>query len=148
MIRVVSFFLIVFAFGCKEKTIDYSGIWIAKGGNFENKLVIDKIPGKKECYKFSFSGWRYSYDSYTKQNTKFSGNMNEDFFIIQIEKGKAFYSDDNRIENKKFPIYSEGEERCKLFFTFSENAIKVISSDCDLIYGGYGVTFDGVYSKN
>ena len=147
MIRVVSIFLIVLVFGCKEKTKDYSGSWTAKGANFENTLVLNKILGQKDCYKFSFSGWRYSYDSYTKQNIKFSGNMNEDFFIIQIDKGKAFYSDDKRIENKEFPIYNEGEEHCKLFFAFNEDTIKVNSSDCHLIYGGYGVTFDGNYLK-
>ena len=148
MIRVVSIFIIVLVFGCKEKTKDYSGSWIAKGGDFKNTLVLNKIPGQKDCYKFSFSGWRLSYDSYSKRNIKFSGNMNEDFFIIQIDKGKAFYSDDNRIENKEFPIYNEGEERCKLFFVFNEDTIKVNSSDCHLIYGGYGVTFDGNYSKH
>lgn len=147
MIRVVSILLIVLVFGCKEKNKDYSGIWISKGGDFENTLVLDKIPGKKDRYKFSFSGWRFSYDSYTKRNIKFSGNMKEDFFVIKIEKGKAFYSDDDRIENKEFPIYNEGEERCKLLFGFNDNTIEVKSSDCHLIYGGYGVTFDGVYSK-
>ena len=140
--------LIIIPLGCQKSTTDFSGNWTAKGANFENTLVLNKIPGQKDCYKFSFSGWRYSYDSYTKQNIKFSGNMDEDFFILQIDKGKAFYSDDNRIENKEFPIYNEGEERCKLFFAFNEDTIKVNSSDCHLIYGGYGVTFDGNYSKH
>ena len=146
--KLIFIYFTIITFSCQKSTTDFSGNWIAKGANFENTLVLNKMPGQKDIYKFSFSGWRYSYDSFTKQNIKFSGNMNEDLFVIQIDKGKAIYSDDNRIENKEFPIYNEGEERCKLFFAFNEDTIKVKSSDCHLIYGGYGVTFDGVYSKN
>ena len=42
---------------------------------------------------------------------------------------------------------SEGEERCKVFFEFDKETIRVITKDCSMIYAGYGVYFDGEYKK-
>ena len=131
----------------EESAIDYSGKWMAVGDNFENNLELEKIEGKPNTYKFSFDGWRETYDPLTSQNIRFGGYMSEDFFTIEIKEGKAYYSDDNRIESGEFPLYSEGEKRCKLFFEFKDQTISLNTTDCHLIYGGRGVLFDGVYKK-
>lgn len=139
--------LSVLMVSCGESTIDYTGTYMASGDNFENKLILEKIVGKKEMYKFSFSGWRESYDPLARQNIRFGGNMSEDFFTIEIKEGKAHYSDDSRIETGEFPLYREGEQRCKLLFEFNDQTINIKTTDCHLIYGGRGVLFDGVYNK-
>lgn len=127
---------------------DYSGSWISAGDTFENTLTLEKIVGNPDTYKFSFAGWRESYDPFSKENIRFGGYMSEDFFTIEIIEGKANYSDDNRIESGEFPLYSEGEERCKLWFEFNDQTITVKSAGCHLIYGGRGVLFDGVYRRS
>lgn len=147
MKNLVYIFLSVLLVSCEESATDYSGKWIAKGDNFENNLVLEKLTGEKHMYKFSFIGWRESYDPLARQNIRFGGNMSEEFFIIEIKEGKAYYSDDDRIESGEFSLYSEGEERCKLLFEFNDKTINIKTTSCDFIYGGRGVLFDGVYKK-
>ena len=36
---------------CKQST-DYSGSWVSSGDNFENTLIIEKIEGEQDSYKF------------------------------------------------------------------------------------------------
>jgi len=57
------------------------------------------------------------------------------------------YSDDGREFSEEFPLYNDGEERCKLFFELTSNKIIVKTESCHFIYGGKGVLFDGVYKK-
>ena len=147
MKNLVYIFLSVLLVSCEESATDYSGKWIAKGDNFENNLVLEKLTGEKHMYKFSFIGWRESYDPLARQNIRFGGNMSEEFFIIEIKEGKAYYSDDDRIESGEFSLYSEGEERCKLLFEFNDKTINIKTTGCHLIYGGRSVLFDGVYNK-
>ena len=126
---------------------DYSGSWISFGDRFENTLVLEKIEGKENTYKFSFDGWRNSYDSFAGQIIKFKGGMTEEFFRIEIKENKAYYSDDGLVLDEEFPLYNQGEERCKVYFTFNKDSITVQTKDCHLIYGGFGVAFDGIYKK-
>ena len=131
---------------CKQST-DYSGSWMSAGDNFENKLTLEKVEGKQDRYKFSFNGWRISYDVLAKQNTKFLGGMDDEVFTIEVKNQKAKYSDDGREFSEEFPLYNEGEERCELYFEFTNNKIIVKTESCHFIYGGKGVLFDGVYKK-
>lgn len=147
MKNLIYIFLSVLLVSFDESATDYSGKWIAKGDNFENNLVLEKLAEEKHMYKFSFLGWRESYDPLTRQNIRFGGNMSEDFFVIEIKEGRAYYSDDDRIESGEFPLYSKGEERCKLLFEFNDKTINIKTTSCDFIYGGRGVLFDGVYKK-
>lgn len=133
-------------FSSKQST-DYSGFWINSGDNFENTLTLEKIEGKEDTYKFTFNGWRISYDVYAKQNIKFSGGMNDEVFIIKVKDNQAVYSDDGREFEEGWSLYNEGEERCKVNFEFNKNSIKVKTEACSLIYGGFGVSFKGDYKK-
>jgi hypothetical protein len=131
---------------CKQ-SIDYSGSWKSAGDNFENTLTLEKVEGKQDRYKFSFNGWRISYDVLAKQNIKFLGGMNDEVFVIEVKENQAVYSDDGREFSEEFPLYNEGEERCKLYFELTNNKIIVKTESCHFIYGGKGVLFDGVYKK-
>jgi len=144
-----------------SQNIDYTGKWtnssppstvssikIIPGEKFENNLTLQKIKNEDDTYKFTFFGWRDSYDSYARQIIKFSGEMLEDHFVIEIRDNKGYYSDDILVLDSELPIYNEGEERCKVYFKFEKNTIKVKTKACSLIYGGFGVTFDGTYKRN
>lgn len=131
---------------CKQST-DYSGSWKSAGDNFENTLTLEKVEGKQDTYKFSFNGWRISYDILAKQNIKFLGGMNDEVFIIEVKENQAVYSDDGREFSEEFLLYREGEERCKLLFEFNDKTINIKTTGCHLIYGGRSVLFDGVYNK-
>lgn len=126
---------------------DYSGSWISSGDNFQNTLTLEKIDGTQNIYKFSFDGWRISYDTFTKQDIRFSGEMKDEVFLIEIKQEKAIYSDDGREFEEGWELYLEGEERCKVYFEFDDYLIKVKTVDCSFIYGGYGVSFDGDYLR-
>lgn len=131
---------------CKQ-SIDFSGSWMSAGDNFENTLTLEKVEGKQDTYKFSFDGWRKSYDTFVDQEVKFLGGMNDEVFVIEVKNKKAMYSDDGREFSEEFPLYNEGEDRCKLFFELTNNKITVKTESCHFIYGGKGVLFDGVYKK-
>lgn len=144
-----------------SQKIDYTGEWtdssptstvssieIIPGEKFENTLTLEKIKNEDDSYKFTFFGWRDSYDIYTKQVIKFSGEMLADHFVIEVIDNKAYYNDDALVEDGELPLYSEGEERCKVYFIFNKDSITVQTRDCNFIYGGFGVTFDGIYKKN
>jgi hypothetical protein len=131
---------------CKQ-SIDYSGSWVSSGDNFENTLILEKIEGEQDSYKFSFNAWRKSYDTYASQDVKFLGRMNNKVFVINVKDKQAVYSDDVREFSEEFPLYNDGEERCKVYFKFDEDSIKVNTKACSLIYVGFGITFDGIYLK-
>ena len=126
---------------------NYQGQWSASDKAFENILTLEKIDEKENIYQFSFDGWRKSYDTFTKQIIRFPGSMTEDRFIVQIIDNYGYYTDDIIVEVDDLPLYSEGEERCKVFFEFGKETIRVITKDCSMIYAGYGVYFDGEYKK-
>ena len=67
-----AFLLILITIFSSKQSTDYSGSWINSGDDFENTLTLEKIDGKQDNYKFTFNGWRISYDVYAKQNIKFS----------------------------------------------------------------------------
>jgi hypothetical protein len=126
---------------------NYQGQWSASDKAFENILTLEKLDDKEDIYQFSFDGWRKSYDTFTKQIIRFPGSMTEERFIVQIIDNYGYYSDDILVEVDDFPLYNKGEERCKVFFEFNEETIRVITKDCSMIYAGYGVYFDGEYKK-
>ena len=126
---------------------NYQGQWSAIGEAFENILILEKIDEKEDIYQFSFDGWRKSYDTFTKQIIRFPGSMTEDRFKVQIIDNYGYYTDDTLVEVDDFPLYNKGEERCKVFFEFGKETIRVITKDCSMIYAGYGVYFDGEYKK-
>ena len=134
----------ILVFGQDE---NYQGQWSSSGEAFENTLTLEKIDEKEDVYQFSFVGWRKSYDTFTKQIIRFSGSMREDKFIVQIIGNYGYYTDDTLVEVDNFPLYKEGEERCKVFFEFGKETIRIITKDCSMIYAGYGVYFDGEYKK-
>ena len=144
-----------------SQNIDYTGGWADSSPpstissnettieeKFENNLNLEKIKNKDDSYKFTFFGWRASYDKYSRQVVKFPGQMLADHLVIEVRDNKAYYSDDDLVEDGELPIYREGEDRCKVYFTFNKDSIIVKTQDCDFIYGGAGVTFDGTYKKN
>lgn len=131
-----------------KQSTDYSGTWVNSGDKFENKLTLEKIEGDLNTYKFSFDGWRKSYDSFTDQEVKFLGGMNDEVFIIELDENQAVYSDDLREFKEDWSLYNEGEQRCKVYFEFNKDSIKIITEACSLIYGGFGVSFDGDYKYN
>ena len=127
---------------------NYQGQWSASGEAFENILTLEKIDEKEDIYQFSFDGWRKSYDTFTKQIIRFPGSMTEKRFVVQIIDNYGYYTDDKLVEVDDFPLYNEGEERCKVFFEFDNQTIRVITKDCSMIYAGYGVYFDGEYTRS
>ena len=144
-----------------SQNIDYTGEWVDLsppstvsssetiiGEKFENTLTLEKIKNKDDSYKFTFFGWRDSYDKYARQVIKFSGQMLADYFVIEVRGNKAYYNDDALVEDGELLLYREGEERCKVYFTFNKDSITVKTQDCNFIYGGFGVAFDGTYKKN
>jgi len=137
--------LILLTFLGYNQSTDYSSSWFSSGDDFENTLTLEKIEGRKDTYKFTFSGWRISYDVYAKQNIKFSGGMNDEVFIIKVKDNQAVYSDDGREFEEGWSLYNEGEERCKVYFEFNKYSVKVKTRACSLVYGGFGVSFDGEY---
>ena len=75
-----------------SQNTDYSGEWtdsspastvssvkIIPGEKFENTLTLEKIKDEENLYKFTFFGWRDSYDRYAKQVIKFSVEMLADY---------------------------------------------------------------------
>ena len=144
--KYIILLIFITSLSCKRST-DYSGSWMSAGDNFENKLTLEKVEGKQDRYKFSFNGWRISYDVLAKQNIKFLGGMDDEVFVIEVKENQAMYSDDGREFSEEFPLYNEGEERCELYFEFTNNKIIVKTESCHFIYGGKGVLFDGVYKK-
>jgi hypothetical protein len=73
--------------------------------------------------------------------------MSEDRFLVQIIDNFGYYTDDILVEVDDFPLYNEGEERCKVLFKFDKETIRVITKGCSMIYAGYGVYFDGSIKK-
>ena len=140
----VSIFLLVIisAIGC-DLSYDYTGTWECKGDVFENKLVLEKIKGNK--YSFSFNGWRKSYDHFARDTMKFLGQMNDKEFTIEVKDNYAEYVDSKEKTADGSSLCHEGEEPCKILFNFSNNSIEVKTENCHLIYGGFGVLFDGEY---
>ena len=128
-----------------NQSTDYSGTWVNSGDKFENKLTLEKIEGDLNTYKFSFDSWRKSYDSFTDQEVKFLGGMNDEVFIIELDENQAVYSDDLREFEEGWSLYNEGGQRCKVYFEFNKDSIKVKTEACSLIYAGFGVSFDGLY---
>ena len=126
---------------------NYTGKWSASGEGFENTMILEKIEGKNNLYKFSFFGWRSSYDTYAREIIKFPGEMINDIFIIEIQDNKAHYNDDTLVLDEEFPLYKEGEKRCILYFKFNKETIEVRTEFCHGIYGGFGVLFDGIYKS-
>ena len=144
--KYIMLLIFITSLSCKRST-DYSGSWMSAGDNFENTLTLEKVKGKQDTYKFLFNGWRRSYDILAKQNIKFLGGMDDEVFVIEVKENQAVYSDDGREFSEEFPLYNEGEERCKLYFELTYNKIIVKTESCHFIYGGKGVLFDGVYKK-
>ena len=134
-------------FSNPTETLNFNGTWLSTRENFENKLILEKIENKKNRYRFVFYGWRISYDSFTKQDIKFSGEMSDEVFIIEIKNNKAEYSDDGREFEEGYELYLKNEERCKVYFEFGRDSVKVETSSCNMIYCGFGVSFDGFYKK-
>ena len=143
------------------QNIDYTGEWADSirpstvssnettiEEKFENNLNLEKVKNEDDSYKFTFFGWRASYDKYTRQIIKFPGQMLADHLVIEVRDNKAYYSDDDLVEDGELPIYREGEDRCKVYFIFNKDSITAKTQDCDFIYVGAGVTFDGTYKKN
>ena len=126
---------------------NYQGQWSASGEAFENTLTLEKINEKENIYQFSFDGWRKSYDTFTKQIIRFPGSMSEERFVVQIIDNYGYYTDDIYVEVDELPLYNEGEERCKVFFEFDKETIRVITKDCSMIYAVYGLNCDGEYKK-
>ena len=126
---------------------NYAGEWGVSGEEFENTMILEKINGKENSYRFSFFGWRNSYDTYTRQVIKFPGEMNNEVFILEIKDGRAHYSDDVLVLDEEIPLYYEGEERCSVYFNFNNETIEVRTEFCRGIYAGFGVFFDGAYKK-
>ena len=140
--------LIIFPLNIFGQDVNYEGEWTVSEDSFENKLVLEKVNPNEKIYKFSFVGWRKSYDTFTDQIIKFLGEMSEDRFEIQIRDNIGYYSDDTYVDdNEEFPLYNEGEERCKVLFEFDKETIRVKTTACSLIYAGFGVSFDGEYKK-
>ena len=104
---------------------------------------VEKITNQENSYQFSFFGWRDSYDTFAGQVIKFSGEMMGDHFTIELKDSNAYYTDDVLILVDEFPLYNKGEERCKVHFMFNGDFITVQTLDCNFIYGGFGVAFDG-----
>ena len=140
-------FFLNLSFSGPTEILDLSGTWLSSGNNFENKLTLEKIDGKQNSYRFLFYGWRISYDSFTKQNIRFSGEMNNEIFIIEIKNNKAEYSDDYREFEEGWELYLEDEERCSVYFEFDRDSVKVETRSCNMVYAGFGVSFDGLYKK-
>ena len=132
---------------CFGQEENYAGKWSTSSEDFENTLILEKIDSKVNSYKFSFFGWRKSYDSFAKQVIKFSGEMVNEFFTIEIKNNSAHYNDDTQVFEEGWSLYNEGEEKCNIYFQFNKNKIFVKTEDCHLIYAGFGVLFDGAYKK-
>ena len=80
-------FVIISAIGC-DLNYDYTGTWECKGDLFENILVLEKI--KDNNYKFSFKGWRKSYDYFSRDTVTFLGNMSDKVFKVSIKEDFAW----------------------------------------------------------
>lgn len=130
-----------------NQSTDYSGTWVNSGDKFENKLTLEKIEGNLNTYKFSFDGWRKSYDHFARDTTKFLGQINDKEFTIEVKDSYAEFTDSKEKTIGGSSLYNEGEDPCKIFFKFSNNSIIVKTENCHLIYGGFGVLFDGMYKK-
>ena len=128
-----------------KQSADYTGTWVNSGDKFENTLTLEKIEGGLNTYKFSFDGWRKSYDHFARDTTKFLGQINDKEFTIKVQDSYAEYTDSKEKTIGGSSLYHEGEDPCKIFFKFSNNSIMVKTENCHLIYGGYGVLFDGTY---
>ena len=73
--------------------------------------------------------------------------MDDEVFIIEVERNQAVYSDNVREFEDGWSLYNEGEERCKVYFVFNKDSIKVKTEACSLIYCGFGVSFDGEFKR-
>ena len=140
--------LIIFPLNIFGQDVNYEGEWTVSGDSFENTLMLEKVNTNENLYKFSFVGWRKSYDTFTDQIIKFLGEMSEDRFVIQIRDNVGYYTDDTYVEDDdEFRLYNQGEERCKVLFEFDKESIRVNTTACRMIYAGFGVSFDGEYKK-
>ena len=135
-------FLPLFSVGQKD---NISGEWISKGDGYESILLFTKL--KEDVYRFSFDSYRFSYDHLSGDTVRFLGEMNNPVFTVKIVNNKAYYNDDIQEFEEGWGIYREGEDRCDVYFNFKEDLIIVKTDFCHLIYGGFGVTFDGEYIK-
>ena len=125
----------------------FEGDWIYKGIRFENILNLTKIEGKDNIYNFTFDCWRRQYCNLLNDSTRFSGEMVGEVFVIEIKDNKAYYNDDVQEFDKGWELYNEGEERCNVYFEFKTNEIIIRTEFCNLLYGGWGISFDGTYKK-
>ena len=117
--------LIFISFVSLGQNNDYSGEWSVYGDEFENILTLEKIESKESSYTFSFFGWRKSYDTYSRQVIRFSGEMKEEVFKIEVIDNIAHYDDNSQVFEKGWSLYNEGEEKCNVYFEFSKNKTRV-----------------------
>lgn len=131
----------------KQDFTNYEGKWIDSGQDYENTLILEKIESSLDKYKFTFFGWRESFDHFTQQRIRFGGEMSNEIFTITVKNDQAYYDDDIRQFSDGESLYSDGEHRCAVLFLFEENNIVVKTANCERVYSGYNVLFDGVYEK-
>ena len=147
MRKVLLFFYVTLSISVFGQYIDYEGEWRDAGQDYESNLILEKIGSSPDRYKFTFFGWRISYDYFSRERVRFGGEMSNEIFTITLNDSRAFYDD----ENREFPagenLYYEGEDKCAIEFLFRDNHIVVKTTHCSGIYSGYNVLFDGVYER-
>ena len=96
---------------------------------------------QKQCYQLFEDIIKVGSD--TLELTHFIGS------IVYFKPGTSPVTSvpDILVEVDDLPLYNQGEERCKVFFEFDKETIRVITKDCSMIYAGCGVYFDGEYKK-
>lgn len=144
-LSVVLISSVIYGCGFVGTKVDYSGEWKCKGDGFGSVLKLERLNGNK--YRFYIESWRESYDPIADDVTRFFGTMDNEVFIIQVKDNLALYDDTVREFEEGWSLYNEGDERCKVFFEFNENFITISTYRCNLIYAGFGVSFDGKYEK-
>lgn len=147
MKTILLFLCVTLNIGVFAQFKDYEGEWRDAGQDYEYTLILEKIESSLDKYKFTFFGWRISYDYFTRERVRFGGEMSNEIFTITLDNNQAYYDDDIRQFPEGESLYYEGEDKCAIEFLFKDNMIVVKTTSCMGIYSGYNVFFDGVYER-
>jgi hypothetical protein len=116
---------------------DWQGIWIRI---HPDTVLLEIFSPAADSFEFIMISF----------HPNFAGHIGRDGFsspkYAHIRGKRAHFNDTGAISDGR-PLYYKGEKPCKLVFTLKGNSqLSVKETNCLLIYGGAGVTWEGDYS--
>jgi len=136
IIFIILFFQI--SLSAQSDTSSFSGSWLRSD---PNTVLLEFKEISIDTVEFTMTRYNENYYGYLG-----GGEYSNPKYAV-INNTTAYFNDSAAISDGR-PLYYEGEEPCELFFNLIDgDTIEVHEQNCRMIYGGVGVTWEGVYVK-